>query len=117
MDARLIDFGVIEIEGKRYEHDVLIEHGIVHKRKKKASKAYREEYGHTPLSVEEPIPWHGKTLYVGTGSYGSLPIMEEVYAEARRRGIELIALPTREICDRLGGRKTAEVNAILHVTC
>lgn len=117
MDARLIDFGVIEIEGDRYEHDVLIERGVVRKRKKKASKAYREQYGHTPLSADEPIPWHGDTLYIGTGSYGSLPIMDEVYAEAKRKGIEVVALPTREVCEKLSALKAKKVNAILHVTC
>lgn len=117
MDAKLIGFGVIEIDGERYDHDVIIEQGTVRKRKKKASKAYRETFGHTPLSADEAIPWHGSTLYVGTGSYGSLPIMEEVYAEAKRRGIEVIALPTREICEQLATRKAKEVNAILHVTC
>ena len=117
MDARLIDFGVIEIDGERYEHDVVIERGTVRKRSKKASKAYRDEYGHTPLSAGESIPWHGNTLYVGTGSYGSLPIMDEVYAEAKRRGIEVVALPTRELCEKLATTKAKDVNAVLHVTC
>ena len=117
MDASLIDFGVIEIEGERYDHDVIIERGTVRKRKKKASKAYREKFGHTPLSIDEPIPWHGKVLYIGTGSYGSLPVMDEVYAEAQRRGIEVIALPTREICQQLATHQAKDINAILHVTC
>ena len=117
MDARLIEFGVIEIGGERYNHDVVIEQGSVHKRKKRASKAYREEFGHTPLSADEPIPWHGTTLYIGTGSYGSLPVMDEVYAEAKQRGIEVIALPTRDLCKKLSKCKAKDVNAILHVTC
>ena len=42
--------------------------------------------------------------------------MAEVYAEAERRGIEIVAVPTREACELLreGERSTA---AILHVTC
>jgi len=31
--------------------------GTVRKRKKKASKKFRDAFGHTPLSVEEKIPW------------------------------------------------------------
>mgnify|MGYP000222883680 CR=1 FL=1 len=27
MDARLVGFGVLEIDGQRYEHDVVIDHG------------------------------------------------------------------------------------------
>jgi len=117
MEARLIGFGEVEIEGERYTHDLLIDRGVVGKRHKKPSKAHREDYGHTPLSLDEPIPWHGKTLYVGTGTYGSLPIMPAVYEEASRRGIEIVALPTAELCQRLARLKPREINAIVHVTC
>lgn len=56
-------FGSIRIDGVTYEHDVVIDRGEVRKRKKKASKKYRESFGHTPLSIEEDIPWqcHRKT--------------------------------------------------------
>lgn len=117
MDARLIQFGVIEIDGERYDHDVVVEKGKVKKRKKKASKAHRDEYGHTPLSADEPLPWHGKTLYIGTGSYGSLPVMQEVYDEAAERGIEIVAAPTEEICAMLADVEIKKINAVLHVTC
>jgi hypothetical protein len=117
MKAKLIEFGAIEIEGKRYEYDVVIEQGKVGKRKKKLSKAYRDQYGHTPLSAEEPIPWEGKRLIVGTGTYGSLPIMPEVYKEAQRRGVEVVAAPTKEACRLLRDMKDEDVNAVLHITC
>jgi hypothetical protein len=117
MKATLLAFGEIEVEGEYYDHDVVIRGGVVKKRKKKASKAYREEYGHTPLSIAENLPWGGKQLVVGTGVYGRLPIMPEVDAEARRRGIELIALSTPEACARLSAIKRADVYAVLHVTC
>jgi hypothetical protein len=35
-------FGSIRIEGVTYEHDVIIDHGQVRKRKKKPSKKFRE---------------------------------------------------------------------------
>ena len=38
MKARWIAFGEIEIEGRRYTHDVVIEAGEVEKRRKKPSK-------------------------------------------------------------------------------
>jgi hypothetical protein len=49
-------FGSIRIDGT-YEHDVVIDRGKVHKRKKKPSRKFRDAYGHTPLSIEEKIPW------------------------------------------------------------
>lgn len=117
MDARLVEFGLVEIDGRQYPHDVVIERGEVRKRSKKPSKPFRDRFGHTPLSAREAIPWHGDRLVVGTGADGRLPVMKEVIAEARRRGIELVALPTEEACRLLRDRPAKRVNAILHVTC
>jgi hypothetical protein len=117
MKCTLVGFGTLEVEGERYEHDVVIEHGQIAKRKKKASKAYRDRYAHTPLSAEEHIPWHGKTLYVGTGAHGALPVMPEVYEAARRHGVEVVARPTVEVCKLIEELAPSDVNAILHVTC
>jgi hypothetical protein len=117
MEARWIGFGEIEIDGERYTDDVVIDKGRIAKRKKKGSKAYRDRYGHTPLSVEEAIPWGGKRLIVGTGASGLLPIMPEVSAEAERRGIELVAVPTEEALRLLSETETEKARAILHITC
>jgi len=80
-------FGSIEIDGVVWEFDVVIDRGEVRKRKKKASKPYREEFGHTPLSIEEDIPWECRRLIIGTGAHGGLPVMKEVRREAKRRKV------------------------------
>ena len=49
-------FGSMRIDGITHEHDVVIDRGKVRKRKKKASKRFRDTFGHTPLSVAEDIP-------------------------------------------------------------
>jgi len=92
----------------------VIDRAEVRKRKKKPSKKFRDEFGHTPLSLEEKIPWKCRCLVVGTGT-GALPVMEEVKREAKRRRVRLLILPTARAIDIL--RKEAEANAILHVTC
>jgi hypothetical protein len=56
MKARLVKFGEIEVEGKRYTHDVVIDGGRVRKRKKGPSKQFREKFGHTPLSAGKKFP-------------------------------------------------------------
>jgi hypothetical protein len=117
VDARLLGFGLIEVEGRQYPHDVVIERGVVRERRKKPSKPYRERYGHTPLSLAEAIPWHEGRLVVGTGADGMLPVMPEVLAEARKRGIEVVAIPTEEACRLLREVRRRRVNAILHSTC
>ena len=41
-------FGSIQIDGSTYEHDVVVDRGEIIKRKKKPSKKFRDEFGHTP---------------------------------------------------------------------
>jgi len=117
MQVRLLRFGSIEVEGREYENDIVIEGGRVRKRKKKPSKPYRDEFGHTPLSADEELPWGGRQVIIGTGAYGSLPIMPEVLEEARRRGVGLTAIATKEACLLIADLDRREVHAVLHVTC
>lgn len=41
---------------------MVIDKGKIHKRKKKPSKQFREEFGHTPVSMEEAVPWNCRRL-------------------------------------------------------
>ena len=116
MKIESFSFGCIEIDGEKYEHDVVIDHGKIRKRDKKPSKRLVERSGHTPLSAHEQIPWNCRRLVIGTGAYGSLPVMDEVKREAAARNVELVLLPTLQAIEKVndGDSKT---NAILHVTC
>jgi len=109
-------FGSIKIDDVTYERDVVIDRATIRKRKKKPSKKFREQFSHTPVSVEERIPWKCRRLVIGTGRYGSLPVMDEVKKEAHRRKIDLLILPTDEALEVLS-EKPEHTNAILHVTC
>jgi hypothetical protein len=53
---------------------------------------------------------------IGTGAAGALPVMKAVRAEARRRHVELVTVPTEQAVDLLAGNRK-DTNAILHVTC
>lgn len=117
MDVDYPGFGTIMIDGERFDHDVVVEAGRVRPRKKRPSKAYRIRYGHTPLSPDEEIPWSAPQLVVGTGASGRLPIVPEVWENAKVRGVDLIALPTSEACELLRSIDADEAYAILHVTC
>ena len=117
MDVQLLGFGSIEVEGRAYEHDIVIDRGAVRKRSKKPSKPYRAKFGHTSLSTDEDLSWGGPRLIIGTGVHGHLPIMPEVVAEAARRNIDLVAVPTDQACRLIAGLKQPEVSALLHITC
>jgi hypothetical protein len=109
-------FGSIEIDGKTYERDVIIDHGRIRNRKKGPSKPFRSSFGHTPLSAAEDIPWNCRRLIVGSGAGGALPVMKEVRDTARRRSVELVVAPTPEAIGLLR-RHPSNTNAILHLTC
>ncbi len=109
-------FGDLEIDGVTYDYDVVIDRGEIQKRKKKASKKFRDAFGHTPLSVDENIPWQCTHLVIGTGAYGRLPVMEDVRREADARGVELIVLPTAEAIE-VFKKRPRKTNAVFHVTC
>lgn len=110
-------FGSIEIDGETYGHDVVIDRGEIKKRKKKPSKKFRDKFGHTPLSIEEKIPWKCRQLIIGNGFTGALPVMDAVKSKAQKRRVELIILPTAKALERLKKESTDDTNAILHVTC
>ena len=109
-------FGSIEIDGITCDYDVVIDRGKIRKRKKTRSKQFRDEFGHTPLSVEEDIPWKCQRLVIGTGAYGRLPVMKEVEREAEHRNVKLLIVPTSEAIQALEEDRRI-TNAILHVTC
>jgi hypothetical protein len=112
------EFGWIEIDKVRYDHDVIIHRdGSVTKRSKKKSKDLKSTYGHTPLSdheldvLEKEKP---EIVYIGTGQYGDLPITPE--AETLLSRFETVIRPTLEILDMLKKERRSFV-AIIHVTC
>ena len=75
MRFQKFSFGSIRIDGTTYEYDVVIDGGQIRQRKKNPSKKFRDAFGHTPVSVEEEIPWKCRRLVIGTGR-GALPVME-----------------------------------------
>ncbi len=117
MDVAYPGFGTIVIDGERFDHDVVVDRGRIRPRDKAPSRRHQSRYGHTPLSVGEDLPWSGERLVIGTGASGRLPIMAELYEEARVRGVEVIALPTADVCELLAAVPDEDVNAVLHLTC
>jgi hypothetical protein len=108
--------GSLTIDGEEYTKDVVLDRGAVRRRKKKRSREFRKQFGHTPVSLREAIPWDCKRLIIGTGMNGRLPVMDEVTAEAQRCGLELVVCPTPEAVELLK-ENAADTNAILHLTC
>ena len=111
-------FGWIEIDGKRYEHDVLVRRdGSVEKRRKKLSKRL---YGtsHT-ISRDEAKHVYDKgarTLIIGSGQQGCVRLSAEAEEYFTSRGVEVHLVPTP---DALAAWNEAPAQSIglFHVTC
>ena len=112
------EFGWIEIDQVRYDHDVIIhQDGTITKRSKKKSKELKDVYGHTPLSDKELEFLDGEKpeiVYIGTGQYGDLPITPE--AEKVLIRFETVIRPTPDILGMLKKERRSFI-AIVHVTC
>ena len=109
-------FGSIKVDGVEYDYDILVDCGKIQKRKKGPSKRFRGQFGHTPLSINEEIPWRCRRLVIGTGIYGRLPVLSEVQHEAEWREVELVIVPTEQAITLLN-KKSSQTNAVLHLTC
>jgi hypothetical protein len=55
-------FGTLQIDGRTYEQDLVIERGEIRKRKKTPSKKFRDEFGHTPCPSKKRYPGNASGL-------------------------------------------------------
>ena len=111
-------FGWIEIDGERYEHDVLIRlGGKIKKRKKRLSKRI---YGtsHT-ISLDEAKHVCEKgagTLIIGAGQYDNVRLSPEAEEYLARHRCDVCTLPTPEAL-RAWNEGPADAVGLFHVTC
>lgn len=112
-----LKFGTISVNGTVYDTDVVIENGKARKRKKGPSRDRRPEFGHTPLTELEEIPWDCDTLVIGIGMSSRLPVVDEFKAKAKSKGVKLILLETPKAVEYFLKNYGPKTNAIFHVTC
>lgn len=111
-------YGWVEIDGIRYDHDIVIHTDrSVNKRSKKRSKKFKQQFGHTPLSDHdlrfldrEPA----EIVYIGTGQYGDLPITTEAHSILSTK--KVFIRPTPDILNLLEEERRPFA-AVIHVSC
>jgi len=112
------NFGWVEIDKIRYDHDVVIHTDkSVTKRSKKSSKKFKHLFGHTPLTGKELDFLDRESpsiIYIGTGQIDKLPITVE--ALKILSGYSTIFRPTPTILQMLE-TENRQFAAILHVSC
>ena len=118
MQINATTFGTITINGKTYEHDVVIRlDGEVVKRKKKLSKKL---YGtsHTVSKDEAKFVFEKgcKQLILGSGQFGNVHLSPEAEAYFEKKGCTVLLKPTPEAI-RAFNRSHAKKIGLFHVTC
>ena len=110
-------FGSVTIDGKAYEHDVLIRLGGKVEKRKKLSKAV---YGTSHIiSLAEARHVHQKgaeLLLIGAGQHGTVTLSEEAAAYLERHRCQVQLLPTPEVIP-VWNQAEGTVIGLVHVTC
>jgi hypothetical protein len=111
-------FGWLEIEGERYEHDVLIRlNGEVERRKKKLSKRVYGTSHVIALDEARHVYQKGATaLIVGSGQQGQVHLSPEAEQYFRRRRCEVRLRPTPQALE-IWNETSGKTIGLFHVTC
>ncbi len=111
-------FGAITIDGKTYEHDVVIRlSGEVVKRKKKLSKKlYGTSHVLSKVEAEFLFEKGCDQVVIGSGQMGNVHLSPEAEAYFERKGCEILLKPTPEAI-RMFNRSRAKRIGLFHVTC
>ena len=111
-------FGAITIDGKTYDHDVVVRlSGDVVKRKKKLSKKL---YGTSHVLSEDEAKFLFEEgcdqVVIGSGQMGNVHLSPEAEAYFERKGCKVVLEPTPEAI-RTFNRSHAKRIGLFHVTC
>jgi hypothetical protein len=118
MEIENTTFGTITIDGKTYEHDVVIRlSGEVVKRKKKLSKKY---YGTSHLISKDEAKFvfekGCEQLVVGSGQMGNVHLSAEAEVYFAKKDCKVLLQPTPEAI-HMFNRSHAKKMGLFHVTC
>ena len=111
-------FGTITIDGKTYEHDVVVRlSGEVVKRKKKLSKKL---YGTSHVLSEDEARFVFEKgcdqVVIGSGQIGNVHLSPEAEAFFQRKGCEVLLKPTPEAILMFNQSRARRIG-LFHVTC
>ena len=111
-------FGSITVDGRTYEHDVIIRlSGEVMKRKKRLSKQY---YGTSHVISKDEAKFvfekGCKLLIVGAGQMGNVHLSPEAEAYFAKMGCQVLLLSTPQAIYAFNKSK-AKKAGLFHVTC
>ena len=118
MEIKSTAFGAITIDGKTYEHDVIIRlSGEVVKRKKKLSKKF---YGTSHVLSKEGAKFVFERgcdeLIVGSGQMGNVRLSPEAEAYFKKKDCKVLLQPTPDAIQVFNETHAKKIG-LFHVTC
>jgi hypothetical protein len=118
MEIEATTFGTITIDGKTYEHDVIIRlSGEIAKRKKKLSKKY---YGTSHVLSKDEAKFifedGCEQLILGSGQMGNVHLSPEAEAYFAKKGCAVLLQPTPEAIYTFNHSHARKIG-LFHVTC
>ena len=118
MEIESTSFGAITIDGKTYEHDVVVRlSGEVVKRRKKLSK---KDFGTSHMLSKDEAKFvfekGCEQLIVGSGQMGNVQLSPEADAYFAKKGCKVLLRPTPKAI-HMFNRSTAKKIGLFHVTC
>ena len=118
MEIENTTFGTITMDGKTYEHDVVVRlSGEVVKRKKKLSKKY---YGTSHILSKDEAKFvfekGCEQLIVGSGQMSNVRLSPEAETYFAKKNCKVLLQPTPEAI-HVFNRSTARKIGLFHVTC
>ena len=118
MQIKGTSFGSITIDGKTYDHDVVIRlDGAIAKRKKKLSKKL---YGTSHVVSEDEAKFvfeNGSELLVlGSGQEGNMRLSPEAETYLTKKGCKVVIQPTPEALRVFNNARGKKIG-LFHVTC
>ncbi len=118
MEIENTTFGAITIDGKTYEHDVVIRlSGEIVKRKKKLSKKY---YGTSHMLSKDEAKFvfekGCEQLVVGSGQMGNVRLSPEAEAFFKKKDCKVLLQPTPDAI-QVFNKSHAKKIGLFHVTC
>jgi hypothetical protein len=111
-------FGSITIDGKTYDHDVILRlSGEVRKRKKKLSKAlYGTSHIISKAEAKFVLEKGCDHLVIGAGHHGNVRLSPEAEAYFEEKGCKVTLRPTPEAITLFNEARGHKIG-LIHVTC
>jgi hypothetical protein len=117
MEIENAAFGTITMDGKTYEHDVVVRlSGEIVKRKKKLSKKTTAPRISCRRTRQNLSSKRGEQLIVGSGQLGNVRLSPEAEAYFAKKNCKVLLQPTPEAI-HVFNRSTARKIGLFHVTC